>query len=109
MARYVDKKGGLVVDKTEPAKTVDSVAVTMKAKATAQTTVSATDMISGIESYLSSPFAVTDSSSKGVCVICGKQTAYANRMICVDCFKEHKDSILAGMKSAVKDVDFQIE
>lgn len=109
MARYVDKKGGLVVDKTEPTKVADSAAVAMKAKSVTPSTVSASDMISAIESYLSSPFTVTDSSSKGKCVICGKQTAYANRMICVDCFKEHKDSIMDGLKSAVKDVDFKIE
>lgn len=109
MARYVDKKGGLLVEKTEPTKVSDKAAVVTKTKSNIQSTVSAEDVFSAIGSYLSSPFTVTDSSSKGECVICGKQTAYANRMICVDCFKEHKDSIMDGLKSAVKDVDFKIE
>lgn len=72
-------------------------------------TLSAENAIDTMQSYQTGNFSFVDSSAKGVCLICGKQTAAKNRHICVDCWKENKDEIIDGLKSAVKDVELKID
>lgn len=107
MSRYVDRKGGLIVDKTESDKTFIS-----EPKSTSMNrsvVISGQDAIDTMQSYQSGNFSFLDSSSKGACLICGKQTAAKNRHICVDCWKENKDEIIDGLKTAVKDVELKID
>lgn len=103
MAKYVDRNGGLVVEKkeTELKKTVENTTIGKSVS------VSGVDAVDTLQSYHS--FSSNDASSKGVCKICGKQTAYKNRHICVDCWKLHCDEIIQGLKTAVKEVEFQID
>lgn len=108
MRTYIDRKGGLTVEKHESKpNTINKVESVNK---TEPKMVSAVDMISTIESYLVSAVGTNNTvSGKGTCVFCGKQTAYANRTVCVDCFKQNKNKIMDGFKNAVQDVDFKIE
>lgn len=109
MRKYTDKNGGLVVEKNEPTtKKTDTPANVNKAAALS--TVSAVDMISTVDSYLTSTFPFSgDSSVKGECVFCGKKTAYSNRKVCVDCFKIYKEEIMDALKKSVEDVELRIE
>ena len=107
MSRYVDRKGGLVVEKVEPEQTS---APPLKApSANKSVVISGQDVIDTLQSYQTGNFSFLDSSEKGVCLICGKQTAAKNRHICVDCWKENKDEIIDGLKTAVKDVELKID
>lgn len=105
MSRYVDRRGGLTVEKTDPVKTTENASVS-KNKVSI---VSGEEAVETIQSYQASMFANTDSSAKGVCKICGISTAYKNRHICVECWKKHKNEIIQGIKTAVNDVEFKIQ
>lgn len=107
LKRYVDKSGGLVVDKSEPVKlnnVEDHLLTEIKSS-----TISAQDVIDTMQTYQTGNFSVLDSSAKGVCVFCGKQTAAKNRHVCVDCWKQTKNEIIDGLKTAVKDVELKID
>lgn len=105
MRRYADKNGGLVVEKTDPVNPVKNQTQTNKTGGY----ISAKDAIETMQSYQTGNFSVVDASAKGVCVFCGKQTAFKNRHVCVDCWTKHKDEIVDGLKTAVKDVEFKID
>lgn len=105
MRRYSDKNGGLVVEKTD---VTDKSNVSNK-KVSTTVSLSASEIIDTMQSYQTGNFSVLDSSSKGVCAICGNQTAAKNRHICVECWKQNKDNIIDGLKTAVKDVELKIE
>lgn len=107
MSRYTDKNGGLVVDKVEPAK--ETVVNQKPNSANKILAISAEDAIDTMQSYQTGNFSVLDSSANGVCVFCGKQTAAKNRHVCVECWTKHKDEIIDGLKTAVKDVEFKID
>lgn len=72
-------------------------------------TLSAEDAIDTMQSYQTGNFSFVDSSAKGVCAFCGKQTAFKNRHVCVDCWKKYKDEIIDGLKTAVKDVELKLD
>lgn len=105
MKRYSDKSGGLIVEKTEPVEKPQIVSENVEIKP-----VSATDVIDTVISYQVSTFpngAVNDKS--GICLICGKKTAYSNRHFCVDCWKQYHSQMLDGIKNAVADVEIKID
>lgn len=111
---YVDKKGGLIVEKRDTLKDEtailqDDVSVMRSASPVKKENVevNASDMVEAMQSYTSS-FAVNDSSSKGECVICGKPTAFKNRKVCVDCWKEHKDKIMNEIVSLLNGKTFKV-
>lgn len=109
MNRYVDRRGGLSVEKTdkvEKQKVVDTVSTF---SATAPVTITGDEAFETMLSYQTGNFAKTDSSEKGVCKICGAKTAYKNRQICVDCWKKYNQEIVDGLKTAVKDVEIKID
>lgn len=106
MARYTDKNGGLVVDKIE---TTESTLVKKVNSEKKGSSISAANAIETMQSYQTGSFSVVDSSAKGVCSFCGKQTAFKNRYVCVDCWKEYKNEIIDGLKTAVKDVELKLD
>lgn len=105
MKRYSDRNGGLVVEKTEP------VAKPKIAETNIQTnSISASDVIDTAISYQVSTFPNGSADDKqGVCLICGKKTAYSNRHFCVDCWKQYHSQMLDGIKNAVADVEIKID
>lgn len=106
MRRYTDKNGGLVVEKVESTKTES---VQKNDTISKNVVLSAENALDTIQSYQTGSFSVVDSSAKGVCVFCGKSTAFKNRHVCVDCWKQNKDEIIDGLKAAVKDVELKID
>lgn len=106
MKRYTDKRGGLIVEKTEP---IDKISVEKRSVIKKEATISASDTIDTLQSYQTGNFSVLDSSEKGICVFCGNQTSFKNRHVCIDCWKENKNEIIDGLKTAVKDVELKID
>lgn len=106
MRRYADKNGGLIVEKVDR---VDTVKVTKSNSVKKASYLSAANAIDTMQSYQTGNFSVVDSSAKGVCAICGNTTAFKNRHVCVDCWKQYKDEIIDGLKTAVKDVELKID
>lgn len=105
MKRYSDRTGGLVVEKTEPVAKPETVTANIKMNA-----ISASDVIDTAISYQVSTFPNGASDDKqGVCLICGKKTAYSNRHFCVDCWKQYHSQMLDGIKNAVADVEIKID
>ena len=94
------------MDKVE---TTESTLVEKKNVVKKDATLSAKDAIDTMQSYQTGNFSFVDSSSKGVCAFCGKQTAFKNRHVCVDCWKKYKDEIIDGLKTAVKDVELKLD
>lgn len=95
-----------MVEKVESAKTES---VQKNDTISKNVVLSAEDAIDTMQSYQTGNFSFVDSSAKGVCAFCGKQTAFKNRHVCVDCWKQNKDEIIDGLKSAVKDVELKID
>ena len=107
MRQYVDKNGGLTVEKYDsPVKKTQEKA---KVSFSGQTTVSAKDMLDTLQSYQLAMFSVNDSNGTSKCVFCGVPIAYGNRHVCVDCWKVKKNEIIEGLKAAVDETEFKIE
>lgn len=105
MKRYSDRTGGLVVEKTESVEKAKTVSNNVKTNP-----ISASDVIDTAISYQVSTFPNGAADDKqGVCLICGKKTAYSNRHFCVDCWKQYHSQMLDGIKNAVADVEIKID
>ena len=106
LRKYSDKNGGLIVEKTEPS---DNISVAKQSLVRNQSTISAADAIDTMQSYQTGNLSVLDSSEKGTCAFCGNITAFKNRHVCLNCWKENSREIIDGLKTAVKDVEIKID
>ena len=105
LRRYTDKSGGVVVEKYESGEVQDKTK-----NSTASSSIpalSAVDVIDTMISYQIPTFTNGGVGDAGTCLICGVSTAYSNRKVCVNCWKEHKDYILDSLKNAVRDIQIK--
>ncbi len=105
MRRYVDKTGGLEIEKKESTvqKTKRRIEPSIPNK------IEAVDVIDTAISY-QVPSVGTNSNENGgsECKICGIKTSYDNRYFCVECWKKYKDEMIEGIKQSLEDVEIQI-
>lgn len=84
---------------------VDTIAV-MRAKGTTisdiPTEIATADIFDTMVAYMPPSYNLLKSSEgTGTCLICGKQTAYYKRKICVDCMDKHATTLYSKTKEAV--------
>ena len=103
MERYVDKNGGLVIDKTFELHDDVGEKENTKVKIPAQS------VIESAKIYLDADPSLVYSTERHKCPICQNQTAYKTGTICFDCWDKYKDDLLAGVSTSVADVEFEIE
>lgn len=107
MRRYIDRKGGLTVEKTEAK---DQVQVFKEPNQPINKDVPAGMMLDTMVSYQLPMFTSNPNANGGSeCVFCGTKTSYDNRHVCVECWKKYKDEIALGIREAISDVDIHIE
>ena len=58
--------------------------------------VSAEDLIGTLYTYASSPLKKGNFNQRGKCLLCGTETAAADRKICWECINKHRDEIKIG-------------
>lgn len=74
-----------------------------KAPAKLPGTVKVVDILDALAGWSIPQFNLLKSSSgKGECVICGKQTAYKNRTLCIECMENYAEDLYAKAKEAVE-------
>ena len=108
---YKDTTGGLTVEKKEPTaeekvkneETAKAELEAEKMRAAEQNKLTYIKLVDTLFSYLPSNMSIVDNSAKGVCSICGIQTAYANRHICPVCLSKEKHNLLNKIKAKLPD------
>jgi hypothetical protein len=112
MRKYTDPKGGLEITKAEAPVATETATVSKKAakaKAAAQPVeFSAEKVVETAESY-QLPMFTANPAGECECFFCGKKTSYANRWVCVDCWKLYNKELMEGIKNAVSDVTVTVE
>lgn len=112
MRKYVDRKGGVEVEKHDTSISMTENVQIQKAKArnTAPQKIEAACVIDTAISY-QVPTVGSNSAENGgsTCVVCGTQTAYDNRHFCVECWKKYKKEMIEGIKEALADTEIEIE
>ncbi len=58
-------------------------------------------MLDSAFSYLVGEMAIKDGTSQGKCLMCGVDTAFANRHICPSCLTKNKNEIFDRLKSTL--------
>lgn len=109
MRTYVDKNGGLTVEKHD---SVAKPTATKAARTVVQENkkVSLADMVETAESYQLPMFTVNKTENGGSqCAFCGEKTAYDNRHVCINCWKKYHKEIFEQINSKVNAVDITIK
>lgn len=112
---YKDTTGGLTVEKKEPtaqekAKNEEVTKARLaaeKIQATEKNKLTYVKLVDTLFSYLPSNMSIVDNSTKGVCSICGIQTAYANRHICPVCLSKEKHKLLSAIEVKLPDEEVE--
>lgn len=99
---------GVLIEQTFPEEDVQVVA--KKARTAPSTefpefkSVTVSDVFDTFAGYLNSRLSMNDSSSgKGTCVVCGKETLYPLRKICIDCLESNGvENIYTMTKEAIE-------
>lgn len=108
MRKYVDKTGGLEIEKFDELKSKPSrkpVSEKKEAKL-----IKATDMLDTAMSYQQAIFVSNPSNNGGSeCVFCGTHTSYDNRHVCRDCWETYSKEIFDSFKSLLSDVKIEIQ
>ena len=76
--------------------TVEIEAETAKPSCKHKYEVSADDLIGTLYTYASSPLKKGNFNQRGKCLLCGTETAAAERKICWECINKHRDEIKIG-------------
>ncbi len=110
MRRYSDKRGGLVVEKTDSTPTAQKTANKVhRSFENSNSLVDAGLMMDTMASYQMAIFTNNPTENGGSeCVFCGEKTSYDNRHVCVECWKKYKEDIIEGIKGAISDVQISI-
>lgn len=73
-------------------------------------TISVGDVFDAFASYINPKFSVIEANTgSGKCVICGKDTAYSIRKICVDCMETYSEQIYEKAKDAIANGEVEIK
>lgn len=112
MRKYVDRKGGIEVEKHDTPVSMNEDIEIQKSKArnTAPQKIEATCVIDTAISY-QVPTIGSNSAENGgsTCVVCGTHTSYDNRHFCVECWKKYKDEMISGIKECIQDIEIDID
>lgn len=109
---YTDKNGGMTIEKEDSVSTSKKSARKARKQEVSQEpkNVPASLMIDTAYSYQQPAFTKNpDENGGSECLFCGTKTAYDNRHVCVECWKQYKNDIFESLKTALADFDVSIQ
>lgn len=110
---YIDQKGGMMIEKEDSVGTSKKTArkaARKQAVVQEPKSVPASLMIDTAYSYQQPAFTKNPDENGGAeCLFCGVKTAYDNRHVCVECWKQYKNDIFESLKTALADFDMSIQ
>lgn len=98
-----DNDGTVVIDTTGISDEV-SVEQSVGDNSAAHTTYTVNDALDTLASYLLPRFPIDKSREEsGVCKVCGKQTSFPIRKMCVECMEKYSQKLYENAKTAVSE------
>lgn len=87
----------------EPTDTIAAMRAEGAAVSDIPTEIATADIFDTMVAYMPPNYNLLKSSEgAGTCLICGKQTAYYKRKICVDCMDKHATTLYSKTKEAIE-------
>lgn len=74
----------------------------------AGTTIKVEDVLETMAGYMVPNFRFVDTSEKGTCMMCGKETSIASRKLCGDCMKESGERLYYLSKQAIENGEKEV-
>lgn len=95
---------------TEGTAVADDVSIVKRSEVRgAERVISARDALDTLAGYIAQNFPMDrPMNERGMCVLCGKETAYPMRKLCVECMSRNSKNIYASLRRIVADSDDMI-
>lgn len=104
-----DNDATLIIQK-DPEETAPVEPKQMRKARTINKPIEVVDVLDTIAGYIMPTFyMVQDSEKQGECLLCGKQTAYKMRKLCVDCMKKHAREYYEKARAAIENGETTIQ
>lgn len=99
-----DNDGTVLIQSDTPTATASSpMKAPSKAPAKNTTEIKVTDVLDTLAGFTIPRFNLySESEGKGECILCGKETTYKKRKVCVTCLEEHGEELYAKARNAIE-------